>query len=245
MNRRRLQWLGVALAIVVAMVAFTRFGGPEAVRVLLDRVATMGPAGPVLFALLHALSVVVLLPGAVFPLAAGFLFGVGTGSVVALAGKLIGGSVSFWLARTLMRHRAEEMLANPETRLARSLRRVDHHLADGGWFAVFLIRLVPVIPYKASNYIFGASRFSYRHFLLGTALGAAPWAVFDAWVGSLGRSVADLDPALLPSTPGQWIAWGIAAIVMAAAAVLLFRRLRQVLSTPVGDAWAARRGEDG
>ena len=83
---------------------------------------------PLLFMLIMAAVVVLLLPGALFTLGAGFVFGVIPGSVYVVLGTTAGAGVAFLLARYCFGKRAREFV------LARAkLRLVNDELTPNGW----------------------------------------------------------------------------------------------------------------
>lgn len=189
------------------------------VEPLLEWVESLGWAAAPLFILLHAAAVVLLLPGILFPLGAGFLFGTAAGTAYSVVGKLLGATISFLLARhalggALLRGRSRKL----ESRYA-GLNRLFRRLPEGGWRNVLLIRLVPAIPFKISNYLFGWSRFTLRAFVLGTLLGAIPFSWINAYLGSLGASVASLEPGTAPRSQIEWILFAIGAVISIAATI--------------------------
>ena len=65
----------VGLLAITLTVAFVAIDINESMRALGDWIDDLGWWAPPLFIAIHALAVVTLIPGAVFPLMAGFLFG--------------------------------------------------------------------------------------------------------------------------------------------------------------------------
>jgi uncharacterized membrane protein YdjX (TVP38/TMEM64 family) len=104
----------------------------------------------------------------------------------------------------------------------------------GGWRTVALVRLVPLIPFKLSNYVFGWSRVPLRDFVLGTLVGVVPYSLANAYLGSAaaGRTLGELSAARsgTPASPAQWGISAAVALVASAAAVAVARRALSVLS---------------
>jgi uncharacterized membrane protein YdjX (TVP38/TMEM64 family) len=71
--------------------------------------------------------------------------------------------------------------------LARATRAIE----EGGPFkqftAVLLLRLTPVVPYSASNYLLGLTPLAWLPYLGGTVCGMLPWTVLYASVGGASR----------------------------------------------------------
>jgi uncharacterized membrane protein YdjX (TVP38/TMEM64 family) len=75
----------------------------------------------------------------------------------------------------------------PTNGLARATRAIE----EGGPFkqftAVLLLRLTPVVPYSASNYLLGLTPLGTLPYLAGTVVGMLPWTVLYAGVGGASR----------------------------------------------------------
>ena len=101
-RRRVTRWALTALLAAAAITAFT-------LRNRLDRavleaaIADLGPWGAVAFAALFASGTVLFLPGSIFGLAGGALFGPLWGTVVNLVGGTLGAALAFLLRATLPR----------------------------------------------------------------------------------------------------------------------------------------------
>lgn len=221
--RAALLWVAALILVVVVLVLA---GAGQEVAGILERVDDLGWAGPPLFVLLHSLAVIFLLPGILFPLGAGFLFGTAQGTVYSVAGKMLGSIAAFLIAR----HTGGQLLAARGRRWSRRYRalgRLARRLPEGGWRTVLLIRLVPAIPFKISNYVFGWSRFTLRDFTIGSFLGAIPFSWINAHLGSLGADLASLDPGRAPRTQTEWLLFALgAAISLGAAAGVVTMAVR-------------------
>ncbi len=77
------------------------------VKAFSDWVQTLGALGVVLFIAVYALATVLFLPGWIFTVAAGLIYGVIGGTAVALAGAIIGSTLAFLCGRYLVRQRVE------------------------------------------------------------------------------------------------------------------------------------------
>ncbi|HNR13784.1 MAG TPA: VTT domain-containing protein [Thermodesulfobacteriota bacterium] len=90
-----------------------------------------------------------------------------TGFVCAFAGSLSGAIVTYTLGYLLGRGRVRRLAGTQVNRLSRYLTR-------RGITAVILARNLPTVSYTIVNMAAGASRFSFRDYLLGTAFGILP-----------------------------------------------------------------------
>ncbi len=228
-RRRRLRRLVVALvslALLVVLVQTVDLG--TQLERLVQRVDELGAVAGLFFVLLHALAVVTLVPGILFPLGAGFLFGVWPGSLLSVFGKTLGSALSFLIARHLL----QGLFPGLKDRLQQrhgSLQDVLHELPRGGWRAVLQIRLVPVIPFKVSSYVFGWTEFTFRHYVCGTFLATIPYSVLNAYLGSLAADLSQLGTRTAPRSPLEWTLYVSGILLACAACVLLVRRVRTIL----------------
>lgn len=214
------------LLVLVAVIAGLLFGGAnDLVRRLFEWIGSLGSLAPLLYVLLHALAIVLLVPGILFPLGAGFLFGTGAGTLCSIVGKVLGSWIAFSLGRYFLRGRAREFLREHPT-----LETLDRNLPEQGWKAVLLVRLVPVVPFKLSNYLFGVTRFRKRDVLLGTALGAVPFSLLNAYLGSAAANVTRLGASTQPRTRFEWIVWGVGLLVALGSALGITIMARRALS---------------
>lgn len=233
----RLFAAAAALVVGVGLTVFLL--DPSHTRELAEGTQRLGWLGPVVYVVLHALAVVVLLPGIFFPLAAGFLFGAWVGTLYSVAGKILGSTVAFWIARRMLRSGLLPQGARRAFERFPLLHALHAQLDRGDWRTVALVRLVPLIPFKLSNYMFGWMGFRFRALLLGTLVGTVPYSLMTAYLGSL---AADLT-SIVSSPPAARPWWvyvlpiALASVASAAlgrrALVLLERAAQQQPDTPL------------
>jgi uncharacterized membrane protein YdjX (TVP38/TMEM64 family) len=139
-----------------------------------------GPWGPVVYMLVYALAVVLLVPGWLLALSAGFAYGP-WGVPLAVSAATAGASISFLIGRYLaggwLRHLTHRRLL---------LRAVEGAVVDGGWRFIGLIRLSPLLPFNLLNYYFGVTRVSFLQYLPGTFLGILPGTSVNVLLASAG-----------------------------------------------------------
>ena len=147
----------VALVILLAW-AFFAWGGPqwltlEGLKTGLDQFAAWKNASPVLLGLVFGAAYVLVtalsLPGAVImTLAAGAIFGLFWGTVIASFSSPLGATLAFWSARYLLRDWVQ-------ARFGDRLKPINEGMARDGAFYLFTLRLVPVFPFFVINLLMG------------------------------------------------------------------------------------------
>ncbi|MDO8874749.1 MAG: TVP38/TMEM64 family protein [Pseudolabrys sp.] len=216
MTRRRwLLALIVVLAVAGGLALFWLFDGATSVDGVQTRIASLGDWAPVGFILLYAIATVAMIPGGIFDLAGGVLFGLVWGSLINLAGGTLGAALAFLVARYL----AADWV---ERRAGPRMQKVIRSVETDGWQFVAFVRLVPIFPYNVVNYLLGVTRIPFHHYILATLVFMAPSTIAYTWIGHAGRA------AVAGETDNIYYA----LIVLALVAILImaprfYRRLRR------------------
>jgi uncharacterized membrane protein YdjX (TVP38/TMEM64 family) len=197
------------LIAVIAALALAWASGLPA-QVTPERVATLvdaaGVLGPVAFVGLFAAAEIAHVPGALFVIAASALWPPAIAIPTSYAGALVASLAVFSLARRVVP-------AGLRERLPERLLRHEARLESQGLQTVIALRLVLFLS-PTVHWLLGASRVSYRDYLLGSAIGLAPGVILFALVGR--QAFAHWD-AVRP--------WALAALGLAIA-LAIARHLR-------------------
>ncbi|MQA95434.1 MAG: TVP38/TMEM64 family protein [Streptosporangiales bacterium] len=168
--RRGLAVVVVVVAAVAVAVLVSAYVDADALR---GWVRAAGPLAPAAFVALYVLGSLIMVPRPLLNATAGVLFPVPLAIALALAAVLPAALVPFLIARRLGRAAVADRLA--AGRVGRvDLARYDAMLARRGFLAVLALRLSPVVPFGAVNWLAGLSALRPAHFTLGTALGTLP-----------------------------------------------------------------------
>lgn len=182
-QRKRLIQTGLALALAVFLYANLPLAEWMANFDLY--VATLGPAGPPLYGAGFAISVALFLPVLPFSLGAGALFGFWTGLIVAILGTTGGASLSFLLARTLLRAQVEKRISHHPT-----FHALDRAITQSGGRIVFMTRLAPIFPFSIINMAYGLTGVRTKIYVGATALGMIPTSAVFVFLGSTAADLA-------------------------------------------------------
>ena len=147
------------------------------------------------------------LPGAaILTLAAGALFGLVTGTVLASFASSIGATLAFLVSRHLLRDAVR-------TRFGQKLGTFDENIDKDGAFYLFTLRLVPVFPFFLVNLVMGLTRLKAGTFYLVSQLGMLAGTVVFVNAGTqLGR-IDSLSGILSPALIGSFALLGIFPLV--------------------------------
>lgn len=177
---RRAVILSVLLAGIVAAVALRKH---FSVELLTESVGELGWLAPLVFIAGYAIATVFFLPGLLFTLAGGVLFGPFYGTLYNLTGATLGATLAFLLARYL----AYDWVAQ---RTGKRLRQLVEGVESEGWRFVAFVRLVPLFPFNLLNYALGLTRIPLAHYVITSLLFMAPGGAAYTYLGYAGRELA-------------------------------------------------------
>ena len=181
--------------------------------------ASFGVLGPLVYVILYAIGTVAFVPGSLFALAGGVLFGPVWGSVLNLAGATLGASLAFLTARYLAGDWASRKAGG-------SLKKLVSGVEAEGWRFVAFVRLVPLFPFNLTNYAFGLTRIGFLPYVITSFICMAPGAIAYTWLGYAGReAVAGNSSA---------IKYGLLALGLLAAIVFLPRLFSRLKTAETG-----------
>jgi uncharacterized membrane protein YdjX (TVP38/TMEM64 family)/rhodanese-related sulfurtransferase len=173
----------------------------------------LGPWAPLVHVVLFAFGTVLFVPGAIFGLAGGALFGPLWGTLLNLAGATLGATASFLIARYLA---ADWVRRQAGGRLESLIARVEAE----GWRFVAFVRLVPLFPFNLLNYALGLTRIPLTHYVLASLVCMAPGTLAYTVLGYAGReAIAGNEKA---------IQYGLIALALLAAVAFLPRLMRRL-----------------
>src|SRR5687767_9949031 len=153
----------------------------------LEWVQRIGPWGPVLFAAAYVPAAVLFVPGSLLTLGAGFVFGLGKGTVVVSFGSTAGAAAAFIVARSF----AHDWVA-PHVARRPTLAAIGRAVETESFKVVLLTRLSPVFPFNLLNYAYGLTSVPFRTYVLASWIGMLPGTIMYVYLGSAGKSLATL-----------------------------------------------------
>ena len=150
-----------------------------------------GLAGPLLFIVVYALGTVLLVPGPLFLLVGGALYGPLYGTFYSLTGVMIGSAMAFLIARFI----ASDWL---EAKIGGRLKRLKEGVEEEGWRFVAFLRLVPVFPSIIINYALGLTRIKFSHYFFTSYICKIPTVAAYVYVGHAGLEAVSDTEDLVP-----------------------------------------------
>ena len=228
LGKRNPLWTLLPVALAVVLLLAIRNDIVPFLRQVLQSVSELGPWGPAAFLLVYVGATVLLLPGSILTLGAGFVYGLGWGTVLVSASSTLGATASFLIGR----HLARDWVAG-RIRAYPRFAAVDEAVAREGWKVVVLTRLSPAFPFNLLNYAFGITRVKVRHYILASWLGMLPGTILYIYIGSLAGDLATLGIGERTRTPEEWAFYVIGLAATAALTIQVTRLARRALEKRV------------
>lgn len=171
-----------AIITLVAVIAIGEWLGPQVLK-LESWIAAQGPKGPFVFLIIFILLSSVFVPDTVFAIIAGALFGILEGTLLMFIGGVLGATLNFYLARTLLRNQVHNFLkTHPRFSV------VEQAAEREGFRLLLLLRLVPFNPATIS-YLLGTTGIRFSLFLFA-CIGLIPGFFVEVYFGYILKHVS-------------------------------------------------------
>ena len=161
-----------SIGLCVYLSPLRRYMDPATALAQLRALSATAWAVPAYFAA-YAILDVLFIPTQFLSIAGVLMWGWVKGATIELVAATVGALFPFLIARTAMREWVTRRLQRHD-RIAETLDRE-------GFTLLLLLRVIPIIPYTALNYVAGFSRISIVRYLLATIIGMIPSAYIFAY----------------------------------------------------------------
>jgi uncharacterized membrane protein YdjX (TVP38/TMEM64 family) len=216
---------GLVLAALTIFILASHYPVLDWLAIAQKSIERLGFWSGIVYPFAYAICNLLLLPGGVLSISAGFFFGLWWGFFLILFGSLISGALAFLIARKLGRKRIERVLSNSPR-----LRLLDRALERHGWKIVVLSQLNPLAPTSLLNYVYGLSRVRLSRCLLWIAIGQTPGRFLYAFIGTLGQFGIETVRGTRRPFPHDYFVWGSGFVVTLLTIWLLGRLAKRILN---------------
>ena len=187
--------IGIVAVIAAVIVGFRKLPTGEWIEQVNTWVESLGAWGPLAYGGFYILAALLFIPGSAITIGAGALFGLGIGTVVVSLASTASAAIALPLARSLFRNKVQKFAEERP-----SFQAVDKAIEDGGWKVVGLLRLSPIVPFSALNYLLGITNVRYLPAVLISWIAMLPGTLLYVYFGAIGKDVASGKER----GPGQW-----------------------------------------
>jgi uncharacterized membrane protein YdjX (TVP38/TMEM64 family) len=224
-TRRAFYFQLAGFVVIVGAVLFLSrfFALGDLIETAQRRVMHWGVWSALCYPLLFALCNILLLPGGILCVGAGFFFGLWWGFLIVFVGNAIAAAISFAMSRWLAGHWFRRRFSGSAT-----LQALEPAVEQEGWKIILLSQLHPLFPTSLINYLYGLTRIPFRTYMFWALIGRAPGLFLYVYLGTLGQYGLNLVRGRShPRIIEYWI-WGGAFVITA---MILFFLSRIALKT--------------
>ena len=179
----------------------------------------------IMFIGMYLVATVLVVPGTILTLAAGFAFGVPVGAMLVSAGSLAGASAAFLVGRFLARDWVAGRVAQ-----WRTFDSLDKAAGQEGFVIVLLTRLSPLFPFNLLNYAFGLTAVRFRDYVLASWIGMAPAIVLYVYIGSAVQSATELAEGEFDAGAGGTVVFAAGLVATLVLTIFITRKAARTLA---------------
>lgn len=180
------------------------------IQLFISLVDDWGPLGFVAYGVVYAGLELLAVPAIPLTMTAGAIFGVVPGTVIVSIAATAACTAAFLIARYVARDRvAQYASAHPK------FAAIDRAIGRDGFRVVVLLRLSPLLPLAASNYLYGLTSVGLWEYVAGSWLGMLPGTAAYVAAGKYGKQLLEGGGAL--EGPHWWqvgLALGVTALAV-------------------------------
>jgi len=210
-GRRLVALIAILIALFLAMKFLPVH---EWLRSFNDWVTRMGVVGIFIFIGVYAVATVLLAPGSILTIGAGFAFGLSKGFLAVSAGSTLGAALAFLVARFIAREKVEATAKGNE-----KFREIDKAIGKQGAKLIFLLRLSPLIPFNLSNYFYGLTGVRFWPYVLVSWIGMMPGTLLYVYIGVAGKAAVSAT-AGAEAARHSWEYWALTSIGLVATIIV-------------------------
>jgi uncharacterized membrane protein YdjX (TVP38/TMEM64 family) len=178
-------WVLAVLALVALCFAWSMLPVTEWLKQFSDWVKSLGVLGVVAFGLAYVIGTLLLAPASPLTFAAGIAWGFWALPLVVVVASL-GATGAFLVSRYFVRDRVRDAI---ESRPA--FRAAAEAVDEEGWKVLLLLRLSPVVPFNAQNYLYGVTNLPLATYVWATTVGIIPGVTLNIYLASLGAKAGE------------------------------------------------------
>ena len=220
-----LKLIVLAVVVIGLLVAAKFLPVEQWLKSFNDWVSHMGVAGIFIFIAVYAAATVLLAPGLILTIGAGFAFGLWKGFLAVSAGATLGAALAFLVARFVARDKIEAMAKGND-----KFRKIDNAIGKQGAKLIFLLRLSPVIPFNLSNYLYGLTSVKFWPYVLASWIGMMPGTLLYVYLGTIGKVGLEASKGGgAHRSPVEYVFLGVGLIATIAVTVIVTRVAKRAL----------------
>jgi uncharacterized membrane protein YdjX (TVP38/TMEM64 family) len=220
-----LKWAGFAVLLIGLFAAVRLLPVNQWLEAFNEWVSNLGPWGIVIFIGAYVLATIMLVPGSILTVGAGFVFGLGWGLFAVSIGSTIGAAFAFLISRFVAREKIEVIAKGNE-----DFRRIDKAIGEQGAKLILLLRLSPLIPFNLSNYFYGLTAVRFWPYVLASWIGMLPGTLLYVYLGTARKAgLQAASGADAGRSPLEWTFLGVGLAATIAVTIWVTKIARNAL----------------
>lgn len=185
----------------------------------------LGPWGPLVLAVVYIPLTVLAVPASILTVGGGYLFGLPIGFIADSIGSTIGCTAAFLVGKTIGRsYVASKLNDYPQ------FQAVSIATRRSGLKIVFLLRLVPLLPFNMLNYLLSVTPVSIGEYILASWIGMMPITFAFVYVGTTIKDLSDITHGWNQISTTRWILLSIGSVASVVLMVLVTKVARKSLN---------------
>ncbi len=128
-------------------------------------------------------------PGTPLTLLTGSLFGYFFGTIISLIGNTLGACLAFLLARYVLQEFVQKKLLPRYIKI----KKYEQNISKRGLATVIALRLIPLFPFNALNFLLGVTSISFKKYMWGSFIGMIPGTFLFVYFGESLRLLSFLN----------------------------------------------------
>lgn len=189
-----------------------------------------GPIGAVVLGGVYVVGSLLLFPGSVLSMGAGFLYGLFWGTVIVSIASTATACIAFLIGRTVGRGWVADKISG-----SKKFSAVDQAVGQEGFKIVFLVRLSPLFPFTLQNYAFGLTDIVFWKYALASWVGMLPGTVMYIYFGVAAKNIAEIIAGeATMSTPQKVFLW-VGLLVTIVVVIFVTRLAKRAIMNAMAD----------
>lgn len=210
--------------IAICVVGVLVFDIQKYLLAFINWIDELGILGRVVYAAVYAVATILFVPGSLLTLGAGVLFGWTEGVLVVVTGATVGAIGAFITGRYFLNDWVSGLVVKfPK------FQAVYDAIGKEGGKIIFFLRLSPLFPFNASNYIYALTSVKTGAYSWATLLGITPGVFMYVYFGTLLGSVAQVASGATQASLLRWVLLGVGLVATVLVTIYATRIARRAL----------------
>lgn len=167
--------------IIGCTIAFHVFSDNMSFNQIQIYIKGFGIWAPLVFSVIYVVATI-FIPSTPLMITAGIIFGFKYGLLYTIISGFISSLLVFKASRKLGKEKMDIIL---EHRYLKYVNKYNQRLGNGGFWDLFVLRALPVMPFNVLNILMGMSKIKTGEYVVGTLIGLIPSNILAVYFGSI------------------------------------------------------------